>query len=170
LVGEPEIRLAQTDEVDAAHNLMLSTARWLEEKGAALWLSEELNAEDTRQCAARNELVLAVEGTSVVGIMRREWEDPVFWPEAKRGEAAYLHRLAVARTHAGTGLSQALVRWAIADARRRELAFLRHDCEPRPALIRFYSSLGFSRIDTFATGKFTVVRWQMDISLNQDKK
>ncbi|EPU1587171.1 GNAT family N-acetyltransferase [Pseudomonas aeruginosa] len=36
-------------------------------------------------------------------------EDPEFWPDALKGEAAYLHKLAVRRTHAGRGVSSALI-------------------------------------------------------------
>lgn len=163
LVSKVHIRLAHIDEAETAHKLLLATARWLEEKGDTLWLPEELQAEDTQQCAARSELVVALKQDEIVGVMRREWEDPVFWPKAKKGEAAYLHRLAVARSHAGTGLSRDLVQWAIQDATTKGRKYMRLDCEPRPALIRFYADLGFTQIDTFAMGKFTVVRWQMDL-------
>jgi len=160
LVAETNIRLAHETEADAAHHLLLETARWLEEKGDALWLPEELHLADTRLCAARGELVVATEAEMIVGVMRREWEDPVFWPEASKGDAAYIHRLAVARTHAGTGLSRRLVQWAIEDAKSKDRKYVRLDCEPRAPLIKFYTDLGFNQLDTFAMGKFTVVRWE----------
>jgi hypothetical protein len=40
---------------------------------------------------------MAICNDEAAGIIRFQHEDDVYWPEAKSGEAAYVHRLAVRR-------------------------------------------------------------------------
>ena len=73
--------------------------------------------------------------------------DRPYWPEARDGEALYVHRLAVCRAHGGRGLSRAMLDWAAAEARRSGRTFVRLDTELRPALIALYENAGFARVD-----------------------
>ncbi|OPE06786.1 GNAT family N-acetyltransferase, partial [Pseudomonas aeruginosa] len=69
---------------------------------------------------------------------------------ALKGEAAYLHKLAVRRTHAGRGVSSALIEACRHAARTQGCAKLRLDCHPN--LRGLYERLGFTHVDTFNPG------------------
>ena len=91
-------------------------------------------------------------------------EDPEFWPDALKGEAAYLHKLAVRRTHAGRGVSSALIEACRHAARTQGCAKLRLDCHPN--LRGLYERLGFTHVDTFNPGwdpTFIAERLELEI-------
>lgn len=89
-------------------------------------------------------------------------EDPAFWPQARAGEALYVHRLAVTRAASGKGWSRALLDWATGDARRRGRSFVRLDTELRPKLLALYQNAGFARVDRtpIVVGGHEVVRFE----------
>jgi GNAT superfamily N-acetyltransferase len=99
-------------------------------------------------CASRKRVLVTgrVDG-ELAACMYLHVEDGLFWPEAKPGEAFYIHRLAVARKHAGRGFARAMLDWAESETRARSRNFLRLDCEPRTKLLALYQSAGFTRID-----------------------
>ncbi|WP_434006142.1 GNAT family N-acetyltransferase [Escherichia coli] len=76
-------------------------------------------------------------------------EDPEFWPDALKGEAAYLHKLAVRRTHAGRGVSSALIE---ACAMRANAGVRQAAARLPPNLRGLYERLGFTHVDTFNPG------------------
>ncbi len=70
--------------------------------------------------------------------------DALFWPSA-RSNALYLHRFAVRRVNAGVGAH--VVAWVMAEARRRERAYVRLDClAENPGIRRYYERLGFASV------------------------
>src|SRR5688572_23906474 len=78
-----------------------------------------------------------------------------FWYDVPEGESAYVHRLAVRRTAAGTGLSTALLTWAADRARSLGLRYLRLDCDPRRTkLCGFYEAHGFKKHSELQWGGF----------------
>lgn len=81
-----------------------------------------------------------------------DYADPDFWTDEERAEPAlYLHRMMVARSHAGRGLASALIRLAEAEARTQGRASLRLDAwrASRP-LHDCYAAAGFVHIRTEA--------------------
>ena len=100
----------------------------------------------------------------IVGCCTLSAEDPEFWPDALKGEAAYLHKLAVRRTHAGRGVSSALIEACRHAARTQGCAKLRLDCHPN--LRGLYERLGFTHVDTFNPGwdpTFIAERLELEI-------
>jgi len=95
--------------------------------------------------------------------MRLTDSDPFFWPDAKEGEAAYLHRLAVRRSVADGSVSTALLAHAMEVAAVRGARFLRLDCESsRPRLRRFYERFGFA-FHSYRTGRGVhVARYELE--------
>ncbi|MGB7159886.1 MAG: GNAT family N-acetyltransferase [Tepidisphaeraceae bacterium] len=91
-----------------------------------MWREEEISVEAIRPDVAAGAFFLAWCGDEPVGTLKCLVEDPLFWPEAGGDEALYLHRLAVRRAHAGMGLSQAMLRWAVAQA-QRSVSVSNHD-------------------------------------------
>ena len=89
----------------------------------------------------------------------------MFWPNAMPGEALYVHRLAVRRAHAGTGLARCLLDWSADEARRHGCRFLRLDTELRPRLLALYEAAAFFRYDRepVVVGGHCVVRFQRTV-------
>lgn len=127
--------------------ILREVAQWLAERGDALWDASELTADEARLRAANGELVIAFARGEAIGCLYLQREDPELWADDAPGEALYVHRLAVIRSHAGQGLSRALLDWACNEARTRGARFVRLDTELRPRLMAHYESAGFVRVD-----------------------
>ncbi len=130
--------------------------------GQALWDPDELSHADIAKRARAAELVLAFDGKMAVACMYLQDSDALYWPEARDGEALYVHRLAVCRSHGGRGVSRMMLDWAASEARRMGRPFIRLDTEMRPALLSLYENAGFRRVDpsTIKVGLHDVVRFE----------
>ncbi len=138
------IRLATPADVPAAAAVMTAAAAWLINRGMWLWDLNEVSVEATTKFVEAGELYVAVQDTAIVGTFVIQWEDREVWPHAEPGEAGYVHRLAVARHVAGTGVSTALLDAAAEVARSVGCAFLRLDASAgHPPLQPFYERHGF---------------------------
>jgi len=133
--------VAQTDA------LIHEAANWLVAKGEPLWGPNELSFEELTRVAEAGELITGRVGSALAACMYLHNEDKLFWPQDERGQAFYVHRLAVARRYAGQGHAHAMLAWAEAETRRQNRSFLRLDCEPRAKLLALYQSAGFVRVD-----------------------
>ena len=159
---EIEIREAAPAEAALVSEVLTEAALWLHELGMALWAPSEVSVSRVVPDVHAGFYFLAWSGPAAVGTMRLTPSDPVFWPEAARGEAVYLHRLAVRRAVSGGHVSSALLRWAVANAAARGARYLRLDCEAsRPNLRRVYERFGFSFHSEHTVGPFVVARFQL---------
>ena len=94
--------------------------------------------------------------------MRLTSADPLCWPDAARGEALYLHSLAVRRVASGGKASSALLSAAARRTEARGARYLRLDCEAsRPRLRRVYERFGFRHHSQRVVGPFVVSRYQL---------
>jgi GNAT superfamily N-acetyltransferase len=97
--------------------------------------------------------------------MKFQLDDPLFWPDASQGEAAYVHRLAVRRRYAGSGLSTELLRWAVDRTRALGRLYLRLDCAAsRPRLRAIYERFGFRYHSDRQVGPYLVSRYEYDVT------
>lgn len=126
---------------------MHEAAAWMSAKGTPAWDVARIGRAFVRSFVLRSELFVASCSNRIVGCCTLSPEDPEFWPDALKGEAAYLHKLAVRRTHAGRGVSAALIEACRCAARTQGCAKLRLDCHPN--LRGLYERLGFTHVDTF---------------------
>ena len=151
---------ATVDDVGQADVLIREAADWLIQKGEPLWGPNETSYEELVRVAREGELVLGRIHGEAVACMFLHNEDRLFWPQVALGEAFYIHRLAVKRNYAGRGFAQAMLDWAVREARAKGRAFLRLDCEPRAKLLALYESAGYVRIDPspIQVGEHSVVR------------
>jgi GNAT superfamily N-acetyltransferase len=148
------------DDVTDADMLIRATAEWLIRKGEPLWGPNETSHDELKRVARLGELIIGrVEG-EIASCMFLHDEDRLFWPHVARGEAFYIHRLAVARKFASRGYAHAMLEWAAGEARARKRPFLRLDCEPRAKLLALYRSAGYSPVDPapIQVGEHFVVR------------
>jgi GNAT superfamily N-acetyltransferase len=97
--------------------------------------------------------------------MRVQLTDPHIWPDVAPDESMFLHRLAVRRTHAGTGVSSALLSWAVQRGRIMGRQYLRLDCDAgRPRLRAVYEHFGFHHHSDRQVGPYLVVRYELRLS------
>ena len=82
-----------------------------------LWREGELEPARIATDVTAGVFFLAEYSGKSAGTMKFQLEDSIFWPEMQQPDAAYIHRLAVRRRYAGTGLSAALMRWAAEQTR-----------------------------------------------------
>lgn len=146
----PNVRVACSGDIDEVVRLMHDAAAWMSAKGTPAWDVARIDRTFAETFVLRSELLVASCSDGIVGCCTLSAEDPEFWPDALKGEAAYLHKLAVRRTHAGRGVSSALIEACRHAARTQGCAKLRLDCHPN--LRGLYERLGFTHVDTFNPG------------------
>ena len=156
-------RAYSDDDVLLACNILIEAADWLASSGQPLWNRESLTPANIRLSRDEGSIFLARLEGQPVGTFVLQFEDSTFWPDASPGEALYLHKLAVCRSAARTGLSHNLLDHATAEARSAGRKFLRLDCVIRPKLCAFYDSAGFHRHSDRTVGNFTVRRYERPI-------
>jgi GNAT superfamily N-acetyltransferase len=158
-------RRARPDESVTVSAILGEAATWLRDRDLAMWREEEVSVQAVRPDVAAGAFFLARCAGEPVGTLKCLGADPLFWPEAGAGEALYVHRLAVRRAHAGRRLSETMLRWAVARARRAGQPFLRLDCAAdRPALRAVYEHLGFELHSEREVGPYRVARYQYRIA------
>lgn len=159
------MRIARATEADAAvaAAILREVSEWLITQGRKLWDPDEISDEDVARHARAGELVIGREREEPVACMYLQGSDPLFWPEAKSGDAFYVHRLAVRRAFAGRGFAREMLDWAVTVARRLGRPFVRLDTELRPSLLRLYEEADFVRVDAkpIVVGTHEVVRFQL---------
>ncbi|WP_434089559.1 GNAT family N-acetyltransferase [Neopusillimonas aromaticivorans] len=160
----PNVRVACSGDIDEVVRLMHDAAAWMSAKGTPALgrradrpdirgdLRPEIRA-PSRELQRRHRRLLHLVGRGSRVLARRP-----------QGEAAYLHKLAVRRTHAGRGVSSALIEACRHAARTQGCAKLRLDCHPN--LRGLYERLGFTHVDTFNPGwdpTFIAERLELEI-------
>jgi GNAT superfamily N-acetyltransferase len=157
------LRIEAVSETDlaSASEILVEAARWLMARGEPLWKPEDLVPQRLRGEAEAGFLHLGwLEGEPVATIVR-QWNDPLFWPEMTADDSVFIHRLAVRREVAGTGVAPALVAWAEQQGLEAGRQWLRLDCSAEHAgLSRYYENAGFELHSERELGEFRILRYQ----------
>jgi len=108
--------------------------------------------------------VVAEDDGRIVGAIRFQLEDQLFWPDLDGRDSAFVHRLAVRRTHAGRGVSTELLQWAVDRARSLGKRCLRLDCDAdRTRLRALYERFGFRLHSYRQVGAYYVSRYELPL-------
>jgi len=164
-MSEIQIRQAAPQDTVIVADTLGEAASWLRQSGMPLWRDDELVP--TRIAAEVNAglFFLAEVSGHPAGVVKFQLEDPIFWPDASHQDAAYIHRLAVRRSHAGTGVSTALVHWAAERTCALGRRYLRLDTEAsRPRLRAIYERFGFRHHSDREVGPYLVARYEYDVT------
>ncbi|WP_374509046.1 GNAT family N-acetyltransferase [Niveibacterium sp.] len=106
-------------------------------------------------------------GGSIIASCRLQSRDPDFWPDADAEGSRYLHRLVVARAHAGQGLALRLIDAAASEALQAGCKWLRLDCAAdRQPLHRLYACAGFTLRDERTCLRWHVARFELALPSN----
>ena len=141
-----EIAPAREADLLVVSEILTEAAHWLIDRGEPLWQPEDLVPARLRSQLQEGSLHVARHAGETVATIAFQWQDRLFWPDVLEGESAFIHRLAVRREVAGTGVAAALIAWAEERAREAGCKWLRLDCSARhEGLGRYYEAAGFER-------------------------
>ena len=158
------IRQACPADVAVVEEILVEASTWVDALGVVMWEEGELVPERiAAECAAGQFFIAYVDGDPA-GVIRFQLEDRLFWPDLPQSESAFVHRLAVRRRYKGQGVSTALLRWAVDQARALGKRHLRLDCdESRPKLRALYEGFGFQLHSFRQVGAYYVARYEYPI-------
>jgi GNAT superfamily N-acetyltransferase len=145
------IRPADTTDLPAVARLLAGAGDWMRGQGITDQWPSQFPLSDLAARADRGELYIAYDHATPVGTFAVDHHaDPEFWYDDPNGDlAGYLHRLAVARTHAGHGVGAQFVERAaqlVADSGR---GWLRLDCAKHNTRLHdYYRQVGFTHLRT----------------------
>ena len=159
------IRPATVDDTPALVATLTEAADWVQRlDGTVMWVEGELEEDRVRSEAEAGMFVVAEAEGEVVGAIRFQLDDQLFWPDIDGRESAFVHRLAVRRSHAGQGISTALLQWAADRARGLGKRYLRLDCDAdRTRLRELYERFGFKLHSYRQVGAYYVARYELQI-------
>jgi GNAT superfamily N-acetyltransferase len=108
------IRAAHTEDLQAVAQLLDQAGAWMRRQGITDQWPMRFPFSDLGPRVDHGEIHIAYDGPAPVGTLALDWTpDPEFWQDKHANAGAgYLHRLAVARTHAGQGIGAQLVEHA----------------------------------------------------------
>jgi ribosomal protein S18 acetylase RimI-like enzyme len=145
------IRPAGTEDLPAVARLLAEAGDWMRSQGITDQWPSQFPLSDLAERAHRGELHIAYDHTTPVGTFALDnHADPEFWHDDPHSDlAGYLHRLAVARTHAGHGIGVQLVEHAAQLVALSGRRWLRLDCAKHNTRLHdYYRQLGFSHLQT----------------------
>ena len=159
------VRQATADDTHALVDILTEALQWVERlDGTIMWVEGELEEGLVRAEAEAGMFVVAEAEGRIIGAVRFQLEDQLFWPDIDGSDSAFVHRLAVRRSHAGQGVSTALLQWAVDRARALGKRYLRLDCDAdRPRLRTLYERFGFRLHSYRQVGAYFVSRYELQI-------
>ncbi|MFG2639038.1 GNAT family N-acetyltransferase [Streptomyces sp. NPDC048362] len=142
------IRPARLEELDTVEALLQEASEWLASRGIDQW---QYPPHRDRIAAALKQGVcfLAFEdGEPIATLQVDDYADPEFWTlDDEPGAALYVHRMAVSRRAAGSGLGGRLLEWAADHAATHGKRWLRLDAwKDNEELHRYYKAAGFTLV------------------------
>jgi GNAT superfamily N-acetyltransferase len=168
--GDIKVRSAQPSEAAEVAAILREAAVWLEQRGMPLWQPSAFEPDRLAPDIASGHYMLAWWHGSPVGVFKYQREDPEIWPDAVPAEAAYIHRVAICRRYAGSGLAAVLLHAAAARAQQERCRYLRLDCDAtRPRLRAVYERCGFSYHSDHALGAYHLARYQLALPLATER-
>lgn len=163
-----EILTASEKEIPIIEDILLDTVRWLDSVGQPLWRENQITWARLSKDFFVSDFQIAFLDGVPAACMAVTGYDPVFWPDIKKGQSLFIHKLAVKRFAAGNGFSDVLIDHAKTMCMDRGIPALRLDCaQDRPKLRAVYEKNGFVCIgerDFYAAGKnYPVAFYKCDV-------
>jgi GNAT superfamily N-acetyltransferase len=159
------IRQATGNDAPALAATLIEAADWVRRlDGTVMWVEGELEEHRVRAEAEAGMFVVAEAEGEIIGAIRFQLDDQLFWPDIDGRDSAFVHRLAVRRSHAGQGVSSALLQWSVDRARELGKRYLRLDCDAdRTRLRELYEGFGFKLHSYRQVGAYYVTRYELQI-------
>ncbi|MFI6451032.1 GNAT family N-acetyltransferase [Streptosporangium amethystogenes] len=145
------LRRATDGDLDGVLALLAETAGWLNRRGVRQWPAAGFPAERITPLIDEGVMyLLDGEDGPAATLALDAHADPEFWaPGDDPGSALYVHKLAVARAHAGRGLGEALLDWAGLRVLALGRRWLRLDCSKDNSRLQdYYRGQRFAHLRT----------------------
>jgi GNAT superfamily N-acetyltransferase len=151
--------------VDEGIEVIKEAAKWLIDIEKPMWKLEDITKEKLLKDNRENDFYVLKVDDEVAGAMILKWNDPFFWPDIKQGKSGFVHKLSVRRKYSGTGISEKMLEYAADECRRKNIDFLRLDCDGnRKELCSFYEKFGFKQVRRKMMGVFDVVFYELNVN------
>ncbi|MCL2079758.1 MAG: GNAT family N-acetyltransferase [Oscillospiraceae bacterium] len=138
------IKQATEADIPVIEGILLDTVNWLNEMGQPLWGAHEVTWDVLSKNYKIGDFHIAYTDGNPAGCMALVDYDPFFWPDAKRGESLFVHKLAVTKATRKSGVADALMDFFKEQGAERGAKMLRLDTHAlRPRLRAFYERHGF---------------------------
>ena len=139
-----EIVTASEKDISVVEDILLDVVNWLDSIGNPLWSTERVSWAELSKDFSISDFQVALLDDVPVACMAVVDYDPMFWPDVKKGQSLFIHKLAVKRFAAGKGLSGELISHAKAMCPNRGIDTLRLDCHAHRSKLRtVYERNGF---------------------------
>lgn len=142
------MRAATVEELSTVESLLTEASTWLASRGIDQWQYPPHRDRIRRALQQGDCFLVLADGEPVGTIQVDTFADPEFWTaEDEPEDALYVHRMAVKRESAGTGLGAFMLDWAGERAAAAGKRWLRLDAwKDNPGLHRYYEGAGFRRV------------------------
>ncbi|MGQ8871608.1 GNAT family N-acetyltransferase [Paenibacillus sp. TSA_86.1] len=144
---------AQPEDTEEVLSLLVETASWLKSQGSSQWsaLLQGEDSHDTPSAIRRGDVFVFKKEAEIAGmviLMKKPspWDIKLWGDHAHADDKAlYLHRLAIRRKYARTGLGKSILQWSTSGIQFKEKSLVRLDCgADNVRLNAFYAGNGFS--------------------------
>jgi len=151
------IHQAQESDIHIIEKILLNTAKWVSEIGKPLWSAENVAWEKLSKNYQTGDFYIAYADGIPSGCMALIDYDPLFWPDVKKGESLYIHKLSVIKSARKTGIADALMDFFKAQGTNRGIKTIRLDTDALRSKTRaFYEWHGFEFVKEKVMGTFHV--------------
>ncbi len=149
---------------DDGAGVIKAAALELQRRGTPLWIGVDLSSASL--CQQENECIITgfVGETAVAAMVLSDW-DPDLWPELKKGESTFVHKLAVLPAYQGKGIALEMLEYAAAISQARGISHTRLDCAAdRPKLCGVYESAGYVKVAERVVGAHPIAFFERAIA------
>ena len=138
------IKQAAEADIPVIESILLDTVNWLNVMGQPLWGADEIKWDTLSKKHKIGDFYIAYVDGTPSGCMALVDYDPFFWPDVKKGESLFIHKLAVTKAARKTGVSDALVDFFKEQGKLNGKDIIRLDTHAwRPKTRAFYERHGF---------------------------
>ena len=138
------VRQATNLDIPIIEGILLDAVRWLDASDLHLWEVSQVSWESLLKNFKAEDFYIAFRDGCPAACMSIIDYDPGFWPDISKGEALFLHKIAVVRKYAGQGLLGEMVDFAKNKAKDADIRTIRLDCHRyRDKLRLAYEKQGF---------------------------
>jgi GrpB-like predicted nucleotidyltransferase (UPF0157 family)/GNAT superfamily N-acetyltransferase len=138
------IKQAHESDIPVLESILLDTVNWLNDMEQPLWGMNEVKWDALSRNYQISDFYIAYSEEKPSGCMALIDYDPFFWPDVKKGESLFIHKLAVTKEARKSGVADSLIDFFKEQGMVRGVKTLRLDTHAlRPRLRAFYERHGF---------------------------
>jgi hypothetical protein len=139
-------------EIGLLLDIIRGKAIWLETINRPMWNISKINEIEIRKQYDNPDLFVAFENQDTVGCFLLNKFDKTFWPDCKKDNAYYFHKLVVRNEFSGKGYSGLILEWIKKYGKLNGKQYIRLDYDKtRVYLDKLYTSHGFYMIEEYDT-------------------